>query len=89
MLCLRFAGQFSINQRGESIDEGFGGVGVGEWKEQEQRHGKRLGEAKAPGRGEGCSERVRPSWGEQGEGIYGEGRGVKETDEAIWVKELV
>lgn len=82
MLCLRFSGQCNINQGGESIDKVSGGMGVGEWKEQELIHGKRLGEAKAPGRGEGCRE-LR----EQGEGKWGDGMVVKETDEAIWVKE--
>lgn len=57
MLCPRFLGQCSIHQRGESIDKGSGGVGVGEWKEQELIHGERLWEAKAQGRGEGCRER--------------------------------
>lgn len=49
MLCLKFPGQCSINQRGEAIDKGSGAVGVGEWKEQELIHGERLEEAKAPG----------------------------------------
>lgn len=43
-------------QEVEWIDKGNGGEGAGEWKEWELIHGKRLGEAKAPGRGEGCRE---------------------------------
>lgn len=48
---MRFTGQCN-SQRGESIDEGSRGVGVGEWREQKLKHGKRLGEAKPPRRGE-------------------------------------
>lgn len=75
---------------GESIDMGSGGVGVGEWKEQELIHGERLEEAKAPGWGVGGLWREgKVELREQGEGKGGEGMGVKETDEAIWVKDLV
>ena len=88
-MCPRLLGQCSIHQRGESIDKGSGGVGVGEWKEQELIHGERLWEAKAQGGGMGVEREGDVELREQGEGKLGEGRGVKETDEAIWVKKLV
>lgn len=49
--------QCSIDQRGEWIDKGRGGMGVGEWRKQGLIHVERLGEAKASGRGEGCRKR--------------------------------
>lgn len=87
MFCLRFPHQCSINQRGESIDKGSGGAGVGEWKEGQPIQGERLGEPKAPGWGGGVQ---REGLGRaEGEGKGGEGRGDKEADEAMWVIELV